>query len=85
MCSARCYVQGTDRRAQCLHGHLWEEEKEMDTTWYEEPTKEASPESWEKKNFLEGMALGLSLKGLGEASQAMENATERERAAHEKA
>lgn len=57
----------------------------MDTTQYEEPTKEVSPESREKKNFLEGMALGLSLKGLGEASQAMENATERERAARAKA
>ena len=57
-------------------------EEDMDTT---EPTTEVSPEGREKKNFLEGTALGLSLKGLGEASQAMKNATERKRAARAKA
>lgn len=60
-------------------------EEERDTTWHEEPTTEVSPDGREKKNFLEGMAPGLSLTGLGEASQAMKTATETERAARAKA
>lgn len=63
--------------AWCLQGHLWEVEKEMDPTSYEGPMTEVNPEGREKKNILEEMALGLSLKGLGEASQEMKKATER--------